>query len=161
MTPTPLLLSLLLILAPGSPAATPLTPATLPPIAARTGSTMIVEPSSASLAGGKARLTTSALRRSGAKYVGDYQLKVVPYFYKSETGTLAIAVNDQTINKLSAGLPVSFAGSAATTGTKKSRTVTVKAIPAAPGSPKGTLLMAIATENGELLFRSSYILSGD
>jgi hypothetical protein len=158
MSPRPLLLSSLLILTPALPAATPAPP---PPIAARAASTMVVEPSSASLAGGKARLTVSALRRAAGKYLGDYQLKVVPYFYKNETGTLAIAVNDETMNKLATGLPVSFAGSAATTGAKKTRPVTVKAIPSAVGSPKGTLLMAIATENGELLFRSAYALSGD
>jgi hypothetical protein len=161
MSPTPLLLSLLLTLAAGSPAAMPSAADGPAPVAARAGSTMVVEPSSADLAGGKARLTTTALRRDGARYIGNYQLKVVPYFFKNETGTLSIAVNDSTLGKLIAGLPVSFAGSAATNGAKKRRAVTVKAIPAAAGSPKGTLIMAIATENGELLFRSAYALSGE
>jgi hypothetical protein len=121
----------------------------------------VVEPSSASLAGGKARLTISALRRAAAKYIGDYQLKVVPYFFKNETGTLSIVVNDQTMGRLTAGLPVSFAGSAATDGAKKRRGVTVKAIPSAAGSLKGAIIMSIATENGDLLFRSAYVLSGN
>jgi hypothetical protein len=154
----PLLLSLLLTLAPGLFAAMPFAPA---PVAARAGSTMVVEPSSASLAGGKARLTTSALRRSGGKYLGDYQLKVIPYFYKNETGTLSIAVNDETMSRLCGGLPVSFAGNATTSGAKKTRSVTVKAIPAAAGSANGTLVMTIATENGALVFRAGYVLSGD
>jgi hypothetical protein len=122
---------------------------------------MVVEPSSASLAGGKARLTVSALRRAGGKYLGEYQLKVVPYFTKNETGTLSIAVNDETMRKLAGGIPVSFTGSAATTGAKKTRPVTVKAIPSGIGSAQGALDMAIATENGELRFRSAYALSGD
>jgi hypothetical protein len=146
------------LLAPGLLAATP---STFSSTAAPAGSTMVVEPSSASLAGGKARLTISALRRAAAKYIGDYQLKVVPYFFKNETGTLSIVVNDQTMGRLTAGLPVSFAGSAATDGAKKRRGVTVKAIPSAAGSLKGAIIMSIATENGDLLFRSAYVLSGN
>lgn len=158
MSPGSLFLVCFLTVAPLVLGAMPAAPARTGTLA---GSTMVVEPSSASLAGGKAQLTTSALRRAGGKYIGDYQLKVVPYFYKNETGTLAIAVNDQTMSQLTAGLPVSFAGSAMSTGAKKRRAVTVKAIPSTVGSPKGTLIMAIATENGELRFRSAYVLSGD
>jgi hypothetical protein len=82
-------------------------------------SRMEIEPSSASLAGGKANLTTTALRREAAKYVGNYDIKVRPYFFKSEKGTLSFAVSDELLRKLAKGTVVDFAGSAVTTGSGK------------------------------------------
>lgn len=124
-------------------------------------SRMVIQPSSASLAGGKARLTTTALHRKGAKYVGNYEIKVTPYFFKSESGTLSVAVTNASLSKLAAGSPVSFTGSAITSGTHERRGIMVKATPHGVGSPNGTLTIAIATENGELLFASSYALNSN
>ena len=124
-------------------------------------SRMVIQPSSASLAGAKARLTATALQRKGAKYVGNYQIKVTPYFFKSESGTLSVAVSNASLSTLAAGAPVSFAGSAVTSGTNERRGITVKATPNGVGSPNGTLTVSIDTENGELLFASSYALKGN
>jgi hypothetical protein len=123
-------------------------------------SRMAIEPSSASLAGGKARLTTTALRRQAARYVGNYQLKVVPYFFKNETGTLSIAVTDESLRKLAQGTTVSLAGNAVTSGTEETRAVRVKATPAGVGVAKGNLTITITTENGELVFATEYTLGG-
>lgn len=124
-------------------------------------SRMVIEPSSASLAGAKAQLMATALQRKDAKYTGSYQLKVTPYFFKSESGTLSVAVSDESLRKLAAGSAVKFAGSAVTTGSSKKRPITVKALPDGVGSQNGTLTISIATENGELLFTSSYALNGN
>ena len=121
---------------------------------------MVIEPSSATLAGGKARLTASALRRQAAMYLGNYQLKVFPYFFKSETGTLSIAVADASLRKLATGATVEFSGKAVTNGTGKTRAVRVKATPAGPDVPKGSLTISITTENGELVFATAYSLGG-
>lgn len=123
-------------------------------------SKMVLEPSAASLAGGKAKLTTSALRRQAGRYIGDYQLKVFPYAFKNETGSLSIGVSDESVRKLAAGLPVSFTGTAVSTGAKKTRPVTVLATPAAVGVAKGKLTISIATENGALVFAPAYTLTG-
>jgi hypothetical protein len=121
---------------------------------------MVIEPCSASLAGGKARLIATALRREASKYTGNYQLKVTPYFFKNESGTLSIAVTDESLRKLVSGVPVSFAGSAVTKGSGKRRAVAIRATPTGAGSIKGNLRITITTENGELLFNSAYTLTG-
>ena len=124
-------------------------------------SRMAVEPSSASLAGGNARLTTTTLRRESARYVGNYQIQVRPYFFKDETGTLSIPVSDESLRKLARGTTVHFAGNALTTGTETARAVKVKATPAGAGTGKGNLTISIATENGELVFFTGYTLGDD
>jgi hypothetical protein len=123
-------------------------------------STMVVEASSAALAGGKAQLTMTALRWQAGRYLGDYKLKVVPYAFKNETGTLSIDVSDDSLRKLSEGKPASFSGTAKTSGTGKTRPVTVKVTPTAPGLREGKLLISITTKNGALVFAPAYTLTG-
>jgi hypothetical protein len=122
---------------------------------------IVLEPSAASLRGGKARLTTTALRREAGRYNGTYQLKVFPYAFKNETGTLSIGVSDELMHKLSAGSAVSFTGTARTTRTGRTRPVTVLATPAGPGVPRGKVTISITTENGALVFAPGYTLTGN
>ena len=51
---------------------------------------LFINPSSTSVRLGKATLIVSPLNHRGGNYVGDYQLKVRPYSFKSETGTLVL-----------------------------------------------------------------------
>jgi hypothetical protein len=122
---------------------------------------LTLEPCASSLAGGKATLTTPALRREPGKYVGNYQLKVFPYVFKSESGTLSIGVSDESVRKLAAGTPVTFSGTAVTTGTGRTHPVTGIATPAGPGLLKGKVKITIATVNGALVFLSAYTLTGE
>ena len=117
-------------------------------------------PSSASLAGGKARLTTTEFRRAAGKYAGEYQLNVVPYFFKNETGSLTITASDETLRTLAAGTAVIFGGKAVTAGTGKTRSIKVKATPAGANAMKGNITISIPTENGELVFDSEYTFRG-
>ena len=55
---------------------------------------LFIGPSSASVALGKASLIVSPLTHRDGNYVGDYQLKVRPYFFKSEKGSLLLAASD-------------------------------------------------------------------
>ena len=82
--------------------AAPASPA--PAGAEKTGeSPLAVEPSTASLAGGKATLTLTTLRRRGTTYLGSYQIKVVPYFFKNETGKIFITISDPLLQKAKGG----------------------------------------------------------
>ena len=117
-------------------------------------------PSSTSLAGGKVRLATTELRRAAGKYIGEYQLKVVPYFFKSETGSLMITASDEALRTLAAGTAVIFGGKAVTAGTGKTRNIKVKATPAGADATKGSITISIPTENGELVFESEYTFRG-
>ena len=119
---------------------------------------IVIEPSSASLTGGNATLTTTALNRKAGSYVGDYQLKVTPYFFKSEKGKLSIHVSDEMLRKLINGDAVSVTGKATTSGTAETRPITVRAIPLS--SDRGSVTVAVLTENGKLVFNSSYRFLG-
>ena len=123
-------------------------------------SRMKIDPCSASLAGGKAKLNTTALRRDEAKYVGNYDIKVSPYFFKNEKGTLSFDVSDESLRKLAKGAVVDFGGRAVTSGTGKSRAVKVKVTPAGSGVANGSMTISIATTNGELVFTTAYTFGG-
>ena len=148
---TMLLVALLITLAPhnSSGQATP-APKPSPSVLRK----LLVEPSSTSLAGGKARLIVTALHRQAGIYAGDYQLKVIPYFFKSEKGKLAMIITDQSLLKLTQNIPVEFTGKATTIGSKKTRAITAKATPSAPD--RGALTISVVTENGALVFNTSY-----
>ena len=59
---------------------------------------LFIDPSSISVAlRGKASLIVSPLTHRDGNYVGDYQLKVKPYFFKSEKGSLLLAASDDAV----------------------------------------------------------------
>src|ERR1044071_6386620 len=58
------------------------------------------------VAGGKATLTVSPLRRIKDIFEGEFDMKVAPYFFKNDKGKLAIVVSDEAIAKVSAGTVV-------------------------------------------------------
>jgi hypothetical protein len=63
---------------------------------------ILCDPSSTSLVLGKASLTVSPLTHRNGNYVGDYQLKVRPYFFKNEKGTLLLVASNDSVRKLAA-----------------------------------------------------------
>ena len=72
---------------------------------------LFIDPSSTSVAlRGKASLIVSPLTHRDGNYVGDYQLKVRPYFFKSEKGSLLLAASDDAVRKLQAGTAINFTG---------------------------------------------------
>ncbi len=117
-------------------------------------SQLLVAPSSSKLAGGTAKLVVGVLSRQDSSYTGEYRIKVFPYFFKSETGKLLIRVSETSLRRMVEGDATSFAGSAITDGTGETRRVTAEALPAA--SDHGALTFTVATENGPLVFNTSY-----
>jgi hypothetical protein len=115
---------------------------------------MLVDPSSSSVALGKADLVVSPLTHGGAAYLGDYQLKVTPYFFKSEKGKLQLAAPDEVVQKLEEGVPVEFTGKATNVGDGKVKVVTGKATPA--NKDRGKVTFSVETENGKMVFNTSY-----
>src|ERR1700752_1515326 len=75
---------------------------------------LFVDPSSTSVALGKASLIVSPLAHRNGNYVGSYRLKVRPYFFKNERGSLLLAVSDDSLRKLQAGIAINFTGKAVT-----------------------------------------------
>lgn len=117
-------------------------------------SKLLVAPSSSKLAGGTAKLVVGVLSRENSSYTGDYQIRVFPYFFKSETGKLLIRASETSLRRMVEGDAASFAGRAITDGTGETRQVTAKVLPVA--SDHGALTFTVATENGPLVFNTSY-----
>lgn len=130
------------------------TPAPTPSTVDLTNRRMFVDPSSTSVSLGKARLTVSPLSHQGGTYTGDYQLKVVPYFFKSQKGPLVLITSADLIRKLSQGMPVEFTGKATNSTDGTFKVVKGKATPSS--EDKGAVAFSIPTDNGEMVFNTTY-----
>jgi hypothetical protein len=116
--------------------------------------TLLIDPSSASIASAKASLIVSPLKHRSGNYVGDYQLKVRPYFFKSEKGSLLLGASDESVRKLQAGTAINFRGKAVTRKDGKTHTVLGKATPSS--GDRGSVVFSILTDNGTMVFDTSY-----
>jgi hypothetical protein len=122
---------------------------------AKAPSTLRVAPSTATVkAGGKANLTTSTFAPKGEAFVGTYGIKVKPYYFKNETGSLTIHVNPAALRQLRKGEGMSFAGKAVTAGTGEAHSVSCEAVGA--GEREGKLTIIIHSENGNIVFNTTY-----
>ena len=115
---------------------------------------LFIDPSSTSVALGKASLIVSPLTHRNGNYVGEYQLKVRPYFFKSEKGSLLLAAPDDSVRKLQAGTAIDFTGKAVTRKDGKTHIVLGKAT--SSSGDRGRVKFSIITENGKMVFNTSY-----
>jgi hypothetical protein len=115
---------------------------------------LFIDPSSTAVPLGKARLIVSPLMRRNANYAGEYQLKVRPYFYKNETGSLVLEVSEDAVGKLQAGRPIDFTGKALTHEDGTSHVVLGRATPSS--NDRGSVTFFIVTKNGKFIFNTSY-----
>jgi hypothetical protein len=115
---------------------------------------LFIDPSSTSVALGKASLIVSPLTHRNGNYVGDYQLKVKPYFFKSEEGTLLLAASVESVRKLQAGTAIDFSGKAVTRKDGKIHVVLGRATPLS--NDRGSVTFSIITDNGKMVFNTSY-----
>ena len=115
---------------------------------------MFVDPSSTTVHFNKVRLIVEPLTHSEKFYVGSYQLKVVPYFLKSGTGTLKLDAPDETVRKLTEGTEVKFTGKATNNKNGKLKVITGTATPS--DKDKGSLTFSLETDNGPMIFKTSY-----
>ncbi len=115
---------------------------------------LFIDPSSTSVALGKAGLIVSPLTHRGGNYVGNYQLKVRPYFFKSEKGTLLLAASDDSVRKVQKGTAIGFTGKAVTRKDGKTHVVLGRATPSS--GDRGSVAFSIITDNGKMVFNTSY-----
>ena len=99
-------------------------------------------------------MIVGALRRNAGTYIGDYQLKVSPYFFMSETGTLSMIVSDESLRKLTQGIPVAVTGQATTKNSGKTRAVNAKLTPAV--KDRGSVTFSFTEMDTKLIFKTSY-----
>ena len=115
---------------------------------------LVIGPSSTSVALGKASLIVSPLTHRDGSYVGDYQLKVKPYFFKSEKGSLLLAASDDAVGKLQAGTAINFTGQAVTYKDGRTHIVLGRATPSS--RDRGSVTFSIVTDDAKIVFNTSY-----
>ena len=116
---------------------------------------LFIDPSSTSVPlRGKASLIVSPLAHRDGNYVGDYQLKVRPYFFKSEKGSLLLAASDDAVRKLQTGTAINFTGKAVTHKDGRTHIVLGRATPSS-GS-RGGVTFSIITDDAKIVFNTSY-----
>ena len=118
------------------------------------GHRLFVEPCSAPILLGRVSLVVTPLSRKGKTCIGNYQLKVLPYFYKNEKGTLILEASDNLIKTLMSGSPVSFVGKATSGKDGKVKNIVGKAVPSI--KDKGRVTFSINTEFGLIVFNTAY-----
>ena len=117
---------------------------------------MFVDPSSTKVSLGKVNLIVNPLTHKGKFYLGVYQIKVTPYFFKNEKGTLEMVASDDSIHKLAEGIAMEFTGKATNDKDGTQKAITGKATPTT--KDHGTATFSIATDNGLMVFNTSYRL---
>jgi len=115
---------------------------------------MFVDPSSTTVSHNKVRLIVGPLTHQGNFYVGSYQLKVFPYLFKSETGTLNLDAPYETGRTFAEGTEVKFTGKATNNKGAKAKVISGKATPS--DKDKGSLIFSLETDNGRMTFKTSY-----
>src|SRR5512133_2085292 len=115
---------------------------------------LFIGPSSSSVALGKASLIVSPLTHRDGNYVGDYQLKVRPYFFKNEKGSLLLAASDDAVRKLQTGTAINFTGKAVTHKDGRTHIVLGRATPSS--RDRGGVTFSIVTDDARIVFNTSY-----
>jgi hypothetical protein len=116
---------------------------------------LIIAPSAMRVAAGKATLSIGVLQRTNGSYTGAYTMKVAPYFYKSEHGTLKIIVSDESLAKLGRGTVATITGTATTSGTNgKTRHIDATATP--ENGDRGKLKLWFLSGERKMIFEPTY-----
>ena len=126
-----------------------------PPVnAAQASRIMFVDPSSTKVSLGKVNLIVNPLTRKGNLYVGEYEIKVTPYYFKNERGTLELVAPDDSVQKLLGGIPIKFTGKATDNKNSKPKVIIGNVTPSA--NDRGNVTFTIVTDNGLMVFNTSY-----
>jgi hypothetical protein len=122
---------------------------------ASTNRILMIDRSSMPIGAGKATLIIGALQRANGVYSGDYKIKVFPYFFKNETGRLAIVVSDKSLAEINLGKVAAIIGTATTSGKGgASRHIDATATPV--DINRGTLKLWFTAGNRNMIFEPAY-----
>ena len=122
---------------------------------------LMIDSSSMPVDAGTATLTIGPLQRTNGIYTGDYKLKVFPWFFKNQTGTLAIVVSDESLAEAGQGKVVTITGTATTIG-KGGKSRAIAAIATPVNMDHGTLKLWFTTAaNRKMIFEPAYHFGGN
>ena len=106
----------------------------------------------------KATLIVGPLTRTNNLYVGDFKVKIFPYFFKNDWGRLAINVTDQALAAMNQGQPVAITGTSTSGKNGIVRHVEIMAIP--KGRDHGTVNLWFMAGGQKMIFNPSYHYAG-
>jgi hypothetical protein len=121
--------------------------------------TLILDNSSMSLPTAKATLIVGPLTCSNHVYVGEFKVKVFPYFFKNQRGLLAINVPEAAQAAFDQGKPVTVSGTATSTKDGHVREVQIMATP--KDSDHGTVNLWFTAANQKMIFNPAYHFTND
>ena len=125
------------------------------PQPAATNRILMIDPSSMSIAKGKATLTIGPLQRTDGVYSGDYKIRMSPYFFKHEKGRLAIIVSDESLGEINQGKVTGVIGTATTSGKGgMSRHIDATATPTDPD--RGMIKLWFMAGHRKMIFEPAY-----
>jgi len=117
---------------------------------------LVIDRSFTRVSAAKATLIIEPLTRKGEIFTGDYEMKVTPFFFKSEKGKLEIVVSDESLKKAGKGEPVEITGTALTHGEDVKRKVNARATPV--DKNHGQLKVWFVADEREMVFNTTYRL---
>lgn len=115
---------------------------------------VFIDPGTTTVSLGKVSLIVSPLSHFGKYYIGEYAIKVAPYFFKNESGSLELEGSVDMEQKLTKGLAVKFIGKATNKKNGKTKVIVGKATPAT--NEHGSVTFSIETKNGVMIFNTFY-----
>jgi hypothetical protein len=120
---------------------------------------LVVDSSSMPVAAGKATLIIGELRRTNDLYVGEYKIKVFPYFYKNENGRLAIVVTDEAFAAAAQGKVATITGTA--TSGKSGHVRDIVALATPTDQHGGKLKLWFTAGDRKMTFEPDYHFAGE
>ncbi len=114
---------------------------------------LLIASSSTPVTGGKVTLNLSRLDFKEGSYVGEYHIKVAPYFFKNESGKLTIDAPEESLRKLTNGTAVAFTGKA-TSNSGKVKKINGKVTPT--GQHEGSVSLWFMSGDTKLTFNTTY-----
>jgi hypothetical protein len=115
---------------------------------------LILENSTMPLPAAKATLIVGPLTRTNGVYVGDFKLKVFPYFFKGDRGRLAINVPDKVLAAINQGNIVAVTGTSTSTKNGIVRHIEITATP--KDRDHGTISLWFMVGDRKMVFAPDY-----
>ena len=123
------------------------------------GRTLMLENSTMTLPTAWATLIVGPLTRTNGLYVGDFRVKVFPYYFKSDWGRLAIDVPDKAMTAINQGQPVAITGTSTSAKNGVVRHITITANP--KDRDHGSVNLWFMVEDHKMIFNPTYQFTND
>ncbi|MGI8966721.1 MAG: hypothetical protein ACR2H1_11630 [Limisphaerales bacterium] len=114
---------------------------------------LFIDPSSAAVPGGKVNLSVGLLNLKGGNFVGDYHIKVVPYFFQNEKGKLTMTAPEESLRKLTNQIAVDFVGQAVSSSGQINR-IDGKITPT--NQEHGAVMLWFMSGKRKMIFQTTY-----